>query len=172
MNRGMSDLRDRVKTLDSPIVGRAKNVVFFLGDGMSLATVTAARVHMEQTSGKKLPECNGSLTFENFPYTGLVRVWCAFFVRRTRSRNLYTVFCVFLFCPPQTYCVDKQVADSACSSTAYMTGVKANSGTLGVTGAVQENDCDASLVSKNRVDSILRWAQVAGKSTGIVTTTR
>lgn len=53
-----------------------------------------------------------------------------------------------------------------------MTGVKANSGTLGVTGAVQENDCEASLESNNRVDSILRWAQMAGKSTGIVTTTR
>ncbi|VVC32927.1 Alkaline-phosphatase-like, core domain,Alkaline phosphatase-like, alpha/beta/alpha,Alkaline phosphatase [Cinara cedri] len=144
MNRGMSDLRSRVKTLESPIVGQAKNIVFFLGDGMSLATVTAARVHMEQTSGRTLPESNGSLTFENFPYTGLVR----------------------------TYCVDKQVADSACSSTAYMTGVKANSGTLGVTGAVKENDCEASLDAKNRVDSILRWAQMAGKSTGIVTTTR
>lgn len=64
------------------------------------------------------------------------------------------------------------MADSACSSTAYMTGVKANSGTLGVTGAVRENDCDASLESNNRVESILQWAQMAGKSTGIVTTTR
>lgn len=53
-----------------------------------------------------------------------------------------------------------------------MTGVKANSGTLGVTGAVQKNDCKASLETKNQVDSILRWAQMAGKSTGIVTTTR
>lgn len=68
--------------------------------------------------------------------------------------------------------MDKQVADSACSSTAYMTGVKANTGTLGVTAAVRVNDCDASLESRNRVHSILRWAQVAGKSTGIVTTTR
>ncbi|XP_050057288.1 membrane-bound alkaline phosphatase-like [Aphis gossypii] len=144
MNRGMSDLRRRLKDLEKPIVGRAKNIVFFLGDGMSIATVTAARVHMEQLSGSAFPDGNASLTFENFPYTGLVR----------------------------TYCVDKQVADSACSSTAYMTGVKANSGTVGVSGAVRENDCKASLESKNQVDSILRWAQMAGKSTGIVTTTR
>ncbi|XP_050434432.1 membrane-bound alkaline phosphatase-like [Adelges cooleyi] len=144
MGRGMFDLNRRLKVLESPIVGRAKNIVFFLGDGMSLSTVTAARVYMEQTSGSSFPNGNASLSFEYFPYTGLAR----------------------------TYCVDKQVADSACSSTAYMTGVKANSGTLGVTGAVRENDCESSLEAKNRVDSILQWAQKAGKSTGIVTTTR
>lgn len=75
MNRGMSDLGRRIKALENPIVGRAKNIVFFLGDGMSLATVTAARVHMEQlASGKAFPDGNASLKFENFPYTGLVRV--------------------------------------------------------------------------------------------------
>jgi len=74
MNRGMSDLRRRLKELENPIVGRAKNIVFFLGDGMSIATVTAARVHMEQSSGSAFPDGNASLTFENFPYTGLVRV--------------------------------------------------------------------------------------------------
>lgn len=70
----MSDLRRRLKDLEKPIVGRAKNIVFFLGDGMSIATVTAARVHMEQLSGSAFPDGNASLTFENFPYTGLVRV--------------------------------------------------------------------------------------------------
>lgn len=56
MNRGMSDLRHRIRALETPIVGRAKNIVFFLGDGMSLATVTAARVNMEQTAtGKSFP---------------------------------------------------------------------------------------------------------------------
>lgn len=76
MNRGMSDLRRRLRALENPIVGQAKNIVFFLGDGMSLATVTAARVHMEQTSSKVFPDGNASLTFEKFPYTGLVRVRC------------------------------------------------------------------------------------------------
>jgi hypothetical protein len=79
----MSDLRRRVKTLEKPIIGRAKNVVFFLGDGMSLATVTAARVHMEQTSGKPFSDGNTSLTFENFPYTGLVRVGTTVMVHST-----------------------------------------------------------------------------------------
>lgn len=74
MNRGMSDLGRRLKMLENPIVGRAKNVVFFLGDGMSLATVTAARIHMEQSAAKSLADGNASLTFEKFPYTGLARV--------------------------------------------------------------------------------------------------
>jgi len=73
----MFDLGRRLKVLENPIVGRAKNIVFFLGDGMSMATVTAARVHMEQvTSGNAFPDGNASLTFEKFPYTGLVRVRC------------------------------------------------------------------------------------------------
>lgn len=70
----------------------------------------------------------------------------------------------------QTYCVDKQVADSACSSTAYMGGVKANYGTLGVTAAVPLGNCTPSLDAKNHVQSILMWAQEAGKGTGLVTT--
>lgn len=36
----------------------------------------------------------------------------------------------------QTYCVDTQVADSACSATAYLCGVKANMGTMGVSAKV------------------------------------
>lgn len=72
----------------------------------------------------------------------------------------------------QTYCVDKQVADSACSATAYLGGVKANFGTLGVSAAVQRTNCTSVNDPNNRVHSILKWAQDAGKGTGIVTTTR
>lgn len=77
MNRSMSDLGRRLRVLEKPIVGRAKNIVFFLGDGMSLATVTAARVHLKQSSGKSLTDENESLAFEKFPYTGLARVRCS-----------------------------------------------------------------------------------------------
>lgn len=72
----------------------------------------------------------------------------------------------------QTYCFDKQTADSACSATAYLTGVKANYATLGVNPKVKYNDCEASLDEQNHVSSIMTWAQKAGKATGIVTTTR
>lgn len=66
----------------------------------------------------------------------------------------------------KTYCIDKQVADSACSATAYLSGIKANYGTIGVTGSVAYNDCNASNKTENQVDSIATWAQRAGKGTG------
>ncbi|XP_055608137.1 membrane-bound alkaline phosphatase-like [Uranotaenia lowii] len=120
----------------------AKNVIFFLGDGMSIPTLAASRMYMGQMQGHSGEE--SQLSFEEFPDVGLVK----------------------------TYCVDKQVADSACSATAYLCGVKANYATIGVTGAVKYNDCEASSDPKNHVQSIMTWAQAAGKATGIVTTTR
>jgi len=120
----------------------AKNVIIFLGDGMSLSTITASRIYAGQRLKKSGEEY--SLSFENFPYTALSK----------------------------TYCVDKQTADSACSATAYLTGVKTNDGTVGVTAKVRKSDCQASLDKENRLTSIMQWAQKAGKSTGIVTTTR
>lgn len=41
-----------------------------------------------------------------------------------------------------------------------------------MTGRVKRNDCFAANNPKNRLSSIARWAQLAGKATGIVTTTR
>lgn len=72
----------------------------------------------------------------------------------------------------QTYCLNGQVADSACSATAYLSGVKANVFTQGVNGQVVKDDCEAVKDQRNHVYSLLRWAQLAGKSTGIVTNTR
>lgn len=120
----------------------AKNVIFFLGDGMSVSTVTAARIYYGQKLGYSGEE--SELSFETFPSIGLSK----------------------------TYCFDKQTADSACSATAYLTGVKANYATLGVNPKVKFNDCLASLDKKNQLSSILQWAQKSGKATGIVTTTR
>lgn len=59
-----------------------------------------------------------------------------------------------------------QVADSAGSATAFLCGVKGNYETMGVTGRVKAFDCHSSLKTTNRVDSILKWAQDAGKDTG------
>lgn len=53
-----------------------------------------------------------------------------------------------------------------------MCGVKANEGTVGVSANVTQKDCDAMLYKKNQVSSISKWAQDAGKATGIITTTR
>lgn len=114
----------------------AKNIIFFLGDGMSMPTIAATRVYI---GGEEK-----SLSFEKFPYTAMSK----------------------------TYCVDKQVADSACTSTAYLTGVKANDATAGVNAQVTHNSCTDAKDNKTHTESIASWAMKAGKEAGFVTTTR
>ncbi|XP_043269664.1 membrane-bound alkaline phosphatase-like [Venturia canescens] len=121
--------------------GVAKNVIVFLGDGMSIPTLMATRTYLGQLEGK--PGEEGSLYWEHFPYTGLSKTWC----------------------------LDKQVPDSACTSTAYLGGVKTKSGTIGLNGNVVRGKCETQ-IKENHVDSIAQWAQDHGKGTGIVTTTR
>lgn len=53
-----------------------------------------------------------------------------------------------------------------------MTGVKANSYTCGVTAHVKLGDCAAAKLKSNRPESIVKWAQDAGKATGVITNTR
>ncbi|XP_037326161.2 intestinal-type alkaline phosphatase-like [Pungitius pungitius] len=119
---------------------QAKNVILFLGDGMGLPTVTAARILKGQLAGKSGEET--SLVMDTFPHVALSK----------------------------TYNVDQQMPDSAGTATAYLCGVKANYGTLGVTAATPRSNCGATF--GNEVESVLSRAKKAGKSVGIVTTTR
>ncbi|XP_053394037.1 alkaline phosphatase-like [Mercenaria mercenaria] len=91
--------------------GVAKNVILFLGDGMSIPTITAARILKGQLQGQTGEE--SKLSFEEFPISGLSK----------------------------TYCQDTQVTDSAASGTAYLCGVKTNIATIGVDGSVTRGDC-------------------------------
>lgn len=85
------------------------------------------------------------------------------------SRFVKAIICQEdLFIPLQTYCVDQNVADSACSGTAYLSGVKANSGTVGLSGAVKRGDCKGQRDGIHSVTGLVDWAQQAGKSTGII----
>ncbi|NWJ12062.1 PPBI phosphatase, partial [Crypturellus undulatus] len=70
----------------------------------------------------------------------------------------------------KTYTIDRQVPDSAGTGTAYLCGVKTNAKTLGLSGAAVYGKCHTAF--GNEVDSILHRARLAGKSVGIVTTTR
>lgn len=72
----------------------------------------------------------------------------------------------------QTYCVDKQVADSACSSTAYLNGVKANYATMGITAQVKRGDCTGQNKKEAHTESIASWAYRSCKAAGLVTTSR
>lgn len=56
-----------------PRVKMAKNVILFLGDGMSFSTVAAARILKGQRSSRWEHE---EMTFDRFPYTGMLKVSC------------------------------------------------------------------------------------------------
>lgn len=62
---------------------------------------------------------------------------------------------------PQTYNTNAQVPDSAGTATAYLCGVKANEGTVGVSAAAVRSQCNTT--QGNEVTSILKWAKDAGK---------
>lgn len=52
--------------------GVAKNIIMFLGDGMSLTTLTASRIYkgqMDKRSGE-----DEYLSFERFPFVGMSKV--------------------------------------------------------------------------------------------------
>jgi alkaline phosphatase len=70
----------------------------------------------------------------------------------------------------KTYNIDAQTADSAGTATAYLSGVKTRIGVVGLDGKTIYGDCKSSKFSK--IESIAKWAHDAGKSVGIVTTTR
>ncbi|TMW52469.1 hypothetical protein DOY81_002429 [Sarcophaga bullata] len=123
-------------TANEPIRNKAKNIILFLGDGMSLATLAATRVYLGGEAE--------SLSFEDFSDTGLAK----------------------------TYAIDRLVPDSAAAATALLCGVKANYGTIGVTGHVQRGDCKASQTAAYQVDSIAKWALDSKRSVGFVTTTK
>ncbi|XP_001648006.2 alkaline phosphatase [Aedes aegypti] len=114
----------------------AKNVILFMGDGLSIPTLAATRVFLGDESTE--------LSFEKFPYVGLSK----------------------------TYCTNVQVADSACTATAVLAGVKANYGTIGLSAAAALGDCYAQNNTDNHVQSIAKWAQDYGMATGFVTNTQ
>ena len=82
--------------------GRAKNVIVFLGDGMSLTTVAAARILAGQRAGG--PGEEHLLSWEHFPATAFSK----------------------------TYNTDAQTPDSAGTMTAIASGVKTHMGAIGV----------------------------------------
>ncbi|XP_045701652.1 intestinal-type alkaline phosphatase-like [Phyllostomus hastatus] len=138
-NHQAAQTLDAVKKLQ-PIQTAAKNLILFLGDGMGVTTVTAARILKGQKNGSLGPET--PLAMDQFPYTALAK----------------------------TYNVDRQVPDSAGTATAYLCGVKANYQTIGVSAAARYNQCNTTW--DNEVTSVMQRAKNAGKSVGVVTTTR
>ena len=96
---------------NAPKNAHAKNAIVFLGDGMSITTITAARILEGQRAGESGEEHR--LSFENFPATALSR----------------------------TYETDFQTADSAGTMTAIMSGVKTRAGVIGVDQVAERGNC-------------------------------
>ena len=93
---------------------RAKNLILFVGDGMSLPTVAAARVLEGQRAGRSGEE--QKLAWEEFPATALSR----------------------------TYNTNAQTPDSAGTMSAMATGVKTRLGVLSIGQQAKRGDCSAA----------------------------
>ena len=116
-NAWFSDAQTKLattKTANARIVtesGKAKNVILFVGDGMGISTITAARILAGQLEGEMGEE--HQLSFETMPYSGFVK----------------------------TYNVDAQTPDSAGTMTAMASGVKTDVGVIGIDEAVERGNC-------------------------------
>ncbi len=89
---------------------KAKNVILFIGDGLSISTLTAARILEGQMRGESGEE--NYLSFERFPFLALSK----------------------------TYTVNQQTSDSAPTAAAILTGVKTNEGVISVNQNVTRGD--------------------------------
>jgi alkaline phosphatase len=93
--------------------GPARNVILFLGDGLGISTVTAARILEGQRRGESGEE--NLLAFERFPYTAFAKV----------------------------YTTDEQTPESAGTMSAIVTGAKTRSAALSVDETVGRGDFKA-----------------------------
>ena len=96
---------------------KAKNVILFIGDGMGISTITAARIYAGQKLGQTGEEY--VLPFERFENLALVK----------------------------TYNTNAQVPDSAGTATAMHSGAKTNIGVLGVGPDTVRGDCATGLAN-------------------------
>ena len=140
--------------------GEAKNVIFFLGDGMGPVTVTAARIYKGE---KELAAAPGSLAsserarlaMQSLPYAARLK----------------------------TYSRDGQTTDSAPSMAAYMTGVKMNNEVISMSAETTAYAPDGSQYIKGEdttcspgngtpAETLLELSKAKGRSVGAVSTTR
>ncbi len=107
--QGRAAVESRLERVQTP--KRAKNVILFIGDGMGVSTVTAARILAGQLAGGNGEE--NELFFETLPNVAFSK----------------------------TYNVNQQTPDSAGTMTAMVTGVKSNAALISVNQYVRLGDC-------------------------------
>jgi alkaline phosphatase len=122
---------------------RAKNVILFIGDGMGVSTITAARIFDGQAQGKLGEE--HALAFEDFEHLALIK----------------------------TYNTNAQVPDSAGTATAMLSGYKTNIGAVNVRPSTNvKKMVFESCIRKNSPPSLTKRLKKAGLSVGIISTAR
>lgn len=131
-------LQERLRVV--PNTNRAKSVILFVGDGMGIATVTAARILDGQKKG--VDGESNRLALDQFPFVALSK----------------------------TYTHDAQVADSAPTASAMVTGVKTRNTIIGLNSSALVSDCAGS--KGKEVTSLAAIAERAGLATGVVSTAR
>ncbi|MGG7566539.1 alkaline phosphatase [Rhodovulum sp. DZ06] len=124
----------------TPNTNRAKNIILFVADGNGVGTNFATRVWVGQQQGGMGEE--HVLPHERFAHLGLSK----------------------------TYNTNSQTPDSAGTATAFMAGVKARAGVIGVDESVIRGDCSG--VAAGAVPSIAEILSDQGKAVGIVSTAR
>ena len=130
------------KTAEATPKAPAKNVILFIGDGMGLSTITAARIFDGQSQGKKGEE--HQLAFDSFENVALVK----------------------------TYNTNAQVPDSAGTATAILSGYKTNIGAVNVPPALLDARSPDSCNPDALPPHLTKRSHDAGKAVGIVSTAR
>ncbi len=100
--------------MNKPIDKRAKNVILFVGDGMSVGTITASRIFEGQRQGMTGEEYK--LNMETLPYVALSK----------------------------TYNTNAQTPDSAGTASAMVSGVKTKQGVISIDDNVQRGFCSTT----------------------------
>jgi len=130
------------QTVETTTKAKAKNVILFIGDGMGISTITAARIFDGQSQGKTGEE--HQLAFDTFENVALIK----------------------------TYNTNAQVPDSAGTATAIMSGYKTNIGAVNVPPALLKartaDVCNPEVLPP----TLTKRAHDADKSVGIITTAR
>lgn len=139
---GRAVVQSRMKIVHRP--QRAKNVILLIGDGMGVATVTAARIFAAQYPDDGAAKRSGEeniLSFETLPHLALVK----------------------------TYNTDAQVGDSAGTASAMNTGVKTR---IGYINFAADQDADDCKTPGKLPTTFAALAKSRGMGVGVVSTTR
>ena len=134
--RAQAETARRMHTVERP--QQARNVILFIADGMSIPTISAARIFVGEHTGEGEEQ---TLVFEDFPSAALVR----------------------------NYNTDAQVADSASTATALVTGLKTRSGAISVASGQFLDACAADAVLPA---TLAERAEDRGMASGVVSTAR